>query len=145
MIERSAMIEPLLAVCPRIQPLWSAFFDEWRDTGDDLPLYLLLSDVARLVASLYQQGCVEELRGIFDVVERWRLEGDDYVREAALIGMLEDLQNTNIVGPVPPESFVKFLGLQSLLDWRELELFWKRVAEGEEVPRDKSLDRTREG
>ena len=35
-----------------------------------------------------------------EVIERWHLEGDDYVREAATVGLLEDLQNTNEVDPI---------------------------------------------
>jgi hypothetical protein len=144
MIQRNEMIEPLLAVCPRVQPLWSAFLDEWRDDGVDPPLYLLLSDVARLISALYQEGCENELRDIFSVIERWRIEGDDYVREAALIGMLEDLQNTHLVGPVDPDAFVRFLGTQSALDWRELERFWCNASASNGEPSNKSLERTRE-
>lgn len=129
MINRNEMMGPLLTVCPRVKPLWSAFLEDWRDDGVDLPLYLFFGDIARLVSSLYQEGCENELRDIFSVIERWCTEGDDYVRDATRVGILEDLQNTNLMGPVPPKALIRFLGPQSSMDWHALEQFWDNVSE----------------
>lgn len=65
MINRNEMMGLLLTVCPRVKPLWSAFLEDWRDDGVDLPLYLFFGGIARLVSSLYQEGCENELRDIF--------------------------------------------------------------------------------
>jgi len=35
----------------------------------------------------------EEFPAVFEIIERMHLEGDDYVKEAATIGMLEGIQN----------------------------------------------------
>ncbi|MDH0176861.1 transposase [Aeromonas dhakensis] len=129
MINRNEMMGLLLTVCPRVKPRWSAFLEDWRDDGVDPPRYSFFGDIARLVSSLYQEGCENELRDIFSVIERWCTEGDDYVREATRVGILEDLQNMNLMGLVPPKALIRFLGPQSSMDWHELEQFWGNVSE----------------
>lgn len=52
------------------------------------------------------------------------LHGDPYVREAATTGLLEDLQNTNLVGSLAPGQCLACLGPQSLRWWNRVERFW---------------------
>jgi hypothetical protein len=73
------------------------------------------------------------LSRVFAVVERWHVEGDSYVREAATIGLLEDLQNENLHSSTVPKDFEVFLGPESLKWWRKVERLW---AEGEIVSDD---------
>jgi hypothetical protein len=125
MIQRPSMMEPILRASPRFVAVWEEFVEEWKSESAELPLYLVLADLARHIASLYQEGAEAELRDIFSVVEAWHLEGDAYVREAATVGLLEDLQNTNVVGPVKPSNFVRFLGPESKRWWAKVERFWE--------------------
>lgn len=119
------MMQPILEVSPSFEPVWQAFVDEWKADPDGLPHYLVLSDLARHIAALLERGADDELRRIFQVVEAWHVHGDPYVREAATVGLLEDLQNTNVVGNHTPGKCVTYLGPQSLRWWRKVERFWE--------------------
>jgi hypothetical protein len=96
MISRDSMMQPILSVSPSFEPVWREFLAEWQGDPDGLPVYLALSDLARHMAALFDRGAESELREIFEIVEAWHLNGAPYVKEAATVGLLEDLQNTNI-------------------------------------------------
>jgi len=65
------------------------------------------------------------LQSIFQAVEDWHINGDPYVREAASIGLLEDLQNTNVVGDNVPAKVLRYLGPESMRWWRKVLDFWE--------------------
>lgn len=119
-------MEAILNVSPTFEPVRSAFCAEWNDHPEGLPHYLVLSDLARHIAVLLEQGADAEVRQIFQVVEAWHVHGDQYVREAATVGLLEDLQNTNVVGEQTPGRCLAYLGPQSLRWWRKVERFWEK-------------------
>jgi len=121
------MITPILAISPSFQPTWDDFASEWKNAPDGLPLYLILGDLARHIATLHRNGQVAELRAIFQVVEEWHLHGDAYVKEVATVGLLEDLQNTNVVGDGVPLRLVAYLGPESARWWRKVEAFWEQA------------------
>jgi hypothetical protein len=125
LIHREEMFEPLLAVAKGFLPRWNKFIKEWKDEPK-LPQYLALSDLARYIADLVRSESVEELKQIFDVIERWHLEGDSYVKEAATIGLLECLQNTNVVGHGIQEKIETYLLPESKTWWRKVGEFWDR-------------------
>lgn len=89
-------------------------------------MYLVLSDLARHMAQLLRNGDESELQQIFEFVEQWHLDGDPYVKEAATIGLLEDLQNTGLVGVGMPAQFERFLGPESKRWWVKVEKFWAK-------------------
>ena len=124
MISREKMFEPLLSVSEGFKPIWDEFVIEWKD-DDELPQYLVLSDLARYISTLISESKEKELKDIFSVIERWHLEGDDYVKEAATIGILEDLQNTNIVGSGIPEKVEAYLLPESKKWWLKVYEFWE--------------------
>lgn len=123
MISRLDMFDVLLEVDPTFQPVWEAFADKWRDQTE-LPLYLALGDLARHVIGKLEGGQVRELQHIFAVVERWLADGDELVREATTIGLLEDLQNRNLHKTTSPDQLKQWLGLRSAAQWIEVERFW---------------------
>jgi len=88
---------PMLEACPSFSPAWEKFEAEWRSEPDGLPLYLALSDLARHLVGMLERGDTVSFPSIFAVVELWHREGDSYAREAATVGLLEDLQNTNLL------------------------------------------------
>jgi hypothetical protein len=71
-------------------------------------------------------GDFRTLHRTFAVVERWHLEGDQYVREAAAVGLLEDLQNTALHVSTSPKDFEPFLLPTSQRFWRNVEHFWEK-------------------
>ncbi|MFD3321701.1 DUF7674 family protein [Alteromonas macleodii] len=123
MISKETMMLPILQVAEGFKPIWNEFLDEWSNE-DEFPVYLALSDLARYVSTLVEKSDVEELRDIFSVVEQWHLEGDKFVKEAATVGLLEDLQNTNVVGVGVPQKIEPFLLPQTKLWWQKVSLFW---------------------
>ena len=123
MISKETMMLPILQVAEGFKPIWNEFLDEWSDENE-VPVYLALSDLARYVSTLVEKSDGEELRDIFSVVERWHLEGDKFVKEAATVGLLEDLQNTNVVGVGVPQKIEPFLLPQTKLWWQKVSLFW---------------------
>jgi hypothetical protein len=124
MIAKDDMMPVLLDACPSFAPAWGEFLAEWRGE-DDQPLYLALGDLARHLIGLVERGETAELPAVSGVVERWHLEGDEYVRTAATVGLLEDLQNWNLhEHGTEPSQFRAMLGPESLRCWDELAADW---------------------
>jgi len=125
MIVREEMFQPILEVSDGFRPIWNEFLEEWKD-DDELPQYLALGELARYISSLISESKDEEIKKIFAVIERWHLEGDSYVKEAATVGILEDLQNTNVVGEGVPEKIELYLLPESKKWWLKVYEFWEK-------------------
>jgi hypothetical protein len=123
MITQSDMFALLLKADPTFEPAWREFCDEWRDHSQP-PLYLALSALATHLIAQLETRDTASFDAVFDVVERWHVEGDDYVREAATVGLLEDLQNMNLHTSTHPAAFRPWLRHESLLWWEGVEAFW---------------------
>jgi hypothetical protein len=119
------MIEPILVVSPGFAPAWNEILNECKDEKE-LPVYLALSELARYVAKLHADGKKEELKNIFAVIEKWHLEGDAYVREAATVGLLEDLQNSNVTGEDVPSALETYLLPETKKWWDKVNNFWEK-------------------
>lgn len=125
MIGKDQMMEVLLEACPSFRPTWDAFVAEWRESADDLPHYLALAEFARHLIAMLERSDTASLLAIFRAVERLQVEGERYVDEAMVIGLLEDLQNGNLHTVTTPEQFRPFLGVRSTAAWDELHAFWR--------------------
>lgn len=131
-ITRARMMDAVLQECPSFASQWSEFLDEWSET-EDKPLYIALGALARHLIVLLAAGDAAGLSRVFEVVERWHLEGDSYVKEAASVGLLEDLQNSALHPSTSPRDFEPFLLPESLKWWRKIEKFWSN---GEPITED---------
>ena len=127
MIGKAQMMETLLEVCASFRSEWEAFLAYWKNEPVDPPLYIALSDFARHLIGMLARGETQEFAIIFAAVERLQIEGEDYVREAAVVGLLEDLQNLNLHSTTEPEQFRPFLGVESASAWDELYVLWNKV------------------
>lgn len=125
LITRARMFELLLEADHSFEPLWRAFVEEWEDEREP-PLYLALSSVARHLINQLGTGDTGKFDGVFEVVERWHLQGDAYVREAASVGLLEDLQNVNFHEGTAPAEFEPWLRSESKRWWERVDSFWAR-------------------
>ncbi len=126
MIGALQMMPLLVEASPGFAECWREFQAEWADETSS-PHYLVLSGFARHMCSLLSSGDEEALRRIFAVIERLHIEGDQYVKEAATIGLLEDLQNTNLhLQSTSPDQFEKFLLPISAKWWKKVEDFWEK-------------------
>lgn len=119
MIDKNQMMELLLGACPSFWPDWQAFHQEYADLSDDLPLYVALADYVRHLIALLEQQRVDRFSAVFGVVERLHADGDEYVRNAAMAGILEFIENTNFHTTTHPNDFLPYFGPESRRWWDE--------------------------
>ena len=105
-ISRENMFAPMLAACPTFVPEWESFLDDWKEQDVDLQLYLALYELASHIIERIRLGDEKELKRIFDVIESWHLEGDEYVVRASEVGLLERVKHAK--GPKDTGAFKKF-------------------------------------
>jgi hypothetical protein len=104
--------------------------------------YFLAAAFVRHLSHLEAIGQRDEFPAVFDLIEALCLDGSHGIRELAVIGFLEDLQNTNMhEAPSSPGRFVQWLRPVSRAWWDEVERFWAElggadafVIEGGPVP-----------
>jgi hypothetical protein len=123
MIAKAELMPALLAACPSFLPEWQAFLEEWKDEADDLPLYIAIGQFARHLIGMLERNELAAMPLIFEAIERLHVEGDQYVKEAATVGHLEDRQNLNLHRTTKPAQFRPYLGPQSAAGWDELYRF----------------------
>jgi hypothetical protein len=92
MIAPSEMFTCLLEADPTFEPVWRAFVADYADEHE-LPLCVALAELAEHLIDRQRRGDTQGFDKVFAVVERWHIEGDAYVSEAASMGFLESLQN----------------------------------------------------
>lgn len=119
MIEQDEMLALAVKACPSFKPVWEEFLDDWKDEKG-FPLYLALGDLSRHISSLVETAQDSELKELFEVVERWHLEGNPYVKEAATIGLIEGLQGQSNAASIEP-----YLMPESKKWWDKVNEFWE--------------------
>ncbi len=122
MIHKPDVMPLLLAASPSFEQRWKSHVAE--PSYEPGLLYVDLSEYALHALDLKRTGAEAELRNAFEVIERLHVDGDDYVREAATIGFLEDLQNLAEQEGTDPKVFAPYLGPQSRYWWTSLSKFW---------------------
>ena len=128
MITRETMFTDLLKAVPALQTLWDAFVHdhetEPETQSDGVPLYIFLGDLARWAGTQLKARNSSGLEALFEKVEGWHTQGDDYVQEAATIGFLEALQGVT-TNRQQGELLNRWLGPESTLWWHRLNAFWE--------------------
>ncbi len=125
MIVKGQMFEPMLDACPSFGRLWREFAEESERHPDQQPLYyLVLGDLARHLVERFRAGLTDEFIPTFQVVESWLCEGDHYVKEAAVIGLLEGIQNSARHVGIEPRGFVNWFLPETHKWWEKLNKFW---------------------
>lgn len=114
----------LLKACPSYKTRWEEYVQDNYDTGEENLLYIDLSDFSGHIVYLYQQNKIDEFPAVFEVIELLHTSGDDYVKEAATIGLLEDIQNHLLINNIDTNVFKQFLKKESLKWWNNLNDFW---------------------
>jgi hypothetical protein len=123
MISRHEMMSVLLESCPSFKPTWDEFQAEWKDSVEQ-PLYVALGCFARHLISLLETNEARSLPDVFRSIERLQVEGDEYVVNAAVIGILENLQNPALHERTQPGQIRPLLGPKSLIAWDDVFAFW---------------------
>lgn len=123
MIARDEMLPLVVAADLTFAPAWQRFLDEWgKET--ELPLYLALGDLADHLILQLDRGDTDRFPAVFDVVERWIVDGDAYVVNAAVVGLLETIQNICSHGTKSADRFLPWLEPKSKAAWEDLNSFW---------------------
>lgn len=122
------MFTPVLEQCPKFVEYWDAFISDYGNESEleSLPLYLIGADFARYIVKCYIFGDLEEVQIAFNIIENWIVDGDEYVQNCAIIGVLEQLQNSNITGTINPEQFLQFAGSATQKYWVKIIDFWEK-------------------
>jgi hypothetical protein len=85
-----------------------------------------MSGLVRHVVRLLDSGSTEEFPTLFSLIEELVDDPDTYVSELAIVGFLEDLQNTNLHLPTTrPSDFERFFGPFTAWWWEEVRFFWE--------------------
>ena len=126
-IERGRMFEPMLEADPGFAPVYAEFLEDYGDEPE-LPEYLALADFARHLIARLETGDTAGFDAVFDVVERWHIDGNAYVREAASIGLLESLQNGHLHRTTRAADFERWLRPESRKWWGFVERYWSEGA-----------------
>ncbi len=123
------MFGPLLVADPSFSTRWDEFRADYADEPE-LPLYIALGELADHLIQRIRRGDAPDIHKVFQVVETWHLEGDEYVREAASIGLLESIQNqlggngrdknANSINA----QIEHWLGRESRRWWDKLDRYW---------------------
>lgn len=117
------MLPRVVEADPSFEQTWRDFQHHWRKETQ-LPLYLVLGDLADHLIRQLDRGETERFPAIFGVVEQWIEKGDPYVVNAAIVGLLETIQNICSHGPDSADRFLPWLGPKSLAGWEDLNSFW---------------------
>lgn len=118
----------LLNACPSFESYWLEYLNESYGPDDEQLLYVDLSEFSHHLVRLYKQENISEFTEVFKVVELLHADGDDYVKEAATIGLLESIQNVSGNNQIDPEVFAQYLGSASLDWWKRLNNFWNGIS-----------------
>ena len=123
-ITEETMFAPVLEQCPQFINWWNEFVAEYENEPYNLPLYLISADFARYIVDVYNSRDLKAVEVAFNIIESWVVDGDEYVRTCAVIGVLEQLQNTNITGDIDMNLLMQFTGPISRKYWFKIIDFW---------------------
>ena len=102
---------------------WERHRESWqgRDAGD----FNDVGEFAHQIIDSYRRGNEDELRASFALLERLIVEGSPHVRELAIVGVLEDVQNIASHYSFGFKVFEPWLGKESSQAWGSLLAAWK--------------------
>ncbi len=114
------MFVPLLVACPSYKARWVRLLSaHWGDAH--IPLYIAMHDYCEHIVSLLSAGQQQQLMNVFEAIEQLLTDSEDYVQTAAVVGMLESLQNAALHGATTlPEQLYPLLGETCEVVWDEL-------------------------
>jgi hypothetical protein len=126
--ERDGLLDAFSKACPTFagSSHWTDFWEGGaRDDEGELLGYLLASAMVRHLTDLLAQQKTDEFSAVFALLERMVHDEDPYVRDLAVVGLIEDMQNSNLHHDgTKPDDFVAHLGTWSKWWWDEVNLFW---------------------
>jgi len=102
-------------------------FPEFEIEFDDIDLlYIIAGAFSRYLLLCYKEKKILELQKGLDFIELLHLNGNSQVKEIAIIGYLEAIQNVFLNSGINPESIFNILGKESKKWWNQLNKFWNK-------------------
>ncbi|KAB7709057.1 hypothetical protein F9802_02715 [Bacillus aerolatus] len=123
-IKRHEVMDLLIEACPSYKQRWKEYVQGNYEGGEEYLLYCDLADFANYLVDLYRQKKIDEYPKLFEVIELLHTNGDDDVKEAVTIGLLEDIQTISLNNNINPNVFKNCLKQESLKWWNSLDDFW---------------------
>ena len=121
MIATEQVIPRILMACPGFREGWA------RRAGrpdEERGIYARLTDVADYIVRSYGREATSEFPLFFETLEQLLGEGDEEVREAVSVGLIEDIQNIASHESFGYQVFEKWLGPMSRDAWAQAEQTW---------------------
>ncbi|WHY84645.1 hypothetical protein QNH39_18580 [Neobacillus novalis] len=122
-ITKEQVMGLLLSACPSYSERWEKYLEENYEDGDEQLLYIDVADFANHIIEIYKLNETEEFEAVFEVIELLHIQGDEFVKELATIGLLEDI-HLSLTDKQEHDFFVKYLKPESLQWWNYLFDFW---------------------
>jgi hypothetical protein len=117
------MFEPLLRADPTFREAWERLLRE-QQPEEEQSGYLIAGEFARHLIRCLEAGDTSRFTAVFEVIKDWHTHGVQYVREAAIVGVLEDLQNENLHDTTKPDDFLPWMHPETVTLWHKLNDFW---------------------
>ncbi len=119
------IVPTLLAACPSANERWNDHLAFWGN--DERGLYNDVGVFAHHAVEKFARGETEEFAALFDAVEDMLQSEDDRVKDLAVVGLIEDIQNVASHRPHGYIVFVPWLGPRSREAWAEVDHAWDGV------------------
>lgn len=121
----------LIAAAPSQLGPWEDYLAGEYAPGDERLLWVDAGEVGRRALDLLRTGNIDELRGMFEEVERALTHADEEARNLIVIGFLEGLQfqaswEGQRGSPIVEDDFKPFLGRVTLQAWEALDALWSK-------------------
>jgi len=120
----SETILSLVEGFPTFSPRWRKHLEYWR--GEPAGNYNDMAEFVHFVVEdLYEKCNFDEMRRVFDCLERLFAEGSQETRDLIGLGFFETLQNFASWRPYGNPVFESFFGPMSKRIWQEIRRNWK--------------------
>ena len=124
MVNRNQIMDQLINLCPSFRETWKEHLRDIWDRESETILYTDLSAFSEHLVNLAEDDNITEFLDVFTYIERLLFNGDEFVKEAIVIGLFEDLQNKALTKNIKLYYFEQYLGEKSIKAWREIIEFW---------------------
>lgn len=122
MITKDNLLECILKRSDDFKEHLETHNPDWKEEGD----YTALAEYARYILSLYKENKEEQIKENFRLIGEVFDEGDQYVKEAVTIGLLETLQNNiSWEKDIKGEVFLPLLSEALKNEWKKVGDFWE--------------------
>jgi hypothetical protein len=122
-ITRAQMFPLLIEACPSYQSDWNRFIAEYADDPEPFH-YIAITQFAQCLSRALAAGDQDTMRRVFDLLERFIVDGDADTQEAAVVGIIKNLQNASLHHGTAPADYVPFLLPETQRWWGRVLCFW---------------------